>query len=582
MKAMNAMKEMEMIKSAKLQLDERQRKELAKYLRWALGAGVLSAGIGTYASGVKSDDKRRKAIDPHKSKSAIIVDIDKSNFTKGLPTPEEHRRMFGGETDAVAKTDISGMDKKDIDSLKREISRKSERRFDFFGTKAAVDGSGSPEPDKAKPEGGKDDVPEKGGDKKTDLPRDDAGRFVSPTSPIGVMKAEEEREKRDNGDGGNGQDSGSNEKTAKDDGWNLDWADSTWKAIAHPGKTMKAFIQSGAFVPTAISAGGVGAIYLSAMIVDRVNKMRAQNSMKNAERARNRYVNILQGGGEKTAQEEGYGPRENINSLTGAVIGSSFIIPAVAMWMVTNKIMEMRKREKEEAKDRSSSIPDDRFVLYRTVDGKDMRIRPEAALAAASIKQAMFMDFVMEKKAEDSVNLFSRAVDKIKEEFVPKDAYEANDTGYGNAVNEIYGIISDEKNKDKLLDIAKAYDPENPNTRLAREKMLEMIPKDRLGMFAKLDPNELQRRVTTDKRVGDLFTSYLNDGSHPGWNQLVEDRTNRMIVNNGWARGGSLWFRFLSWLMNGLGLRRMFTRNYVNKALSGMAPQPSTVSNAKT
>lgn len=113
-------------------LSANERAALAKYLKAAIAASVVTAGVGVGLRRLKGNKDREKALDAEQARNVIVVPIKKESFMEGLPTPEEFARLRGVD-EAPSSDDNSEMSQEDIDAKKKEILGSNSRRFDFFG-----------------------------------------------------------------------------------------------------------------------------------------------------------------------------------------------------------------------------------------------------------------------------------------------------------------------------------------------------------------------------------------------------------------------------------------------------------------
>ena len=507
---MNAKNNLE--KSANV-LTPEQKAVLAKYLKAGLGAGVLASGVGLAVSRAKANEERASR-KPEESKNAIIVDIRKDNFLKDIPTPEDQKNMVSGTKLLAQPSATEGqqsMTPEEIAAIKKDVLRRNERKFNFFG-KSAKDTSI------------KEDNKEVSSEKTAgfwDTITNFAFRPVDTTKDLG-----------------------------------------------------KRFFNGATTGPLSLAAGGVTAVYLSALIVDKINKMRADASKQKAKSARNEYVKLLQGSDES----EKYA--FDLASSTGALVGGSFIIPAVLSAVITNKIMERRNEKDKKAKSMTNSFPEEPLILYKTSEAKEIPIKPETAFVAMMLKMAMFETIEsMEKVAQ--VNDTSK-----------------DDALYAPYVNNIIGTLGDKSNTDLVLNLADSYKNKNKddihanlmslagrtiigmgrdfyddlNNRRWEEAMNKS--KDFFNIF-RLDKNELIRRVSGDRRAYDAIVGQMNSEAGTKW---LENTTNQYLtdnlVKNRILRKDSPILRIMQWIMNNMGVGKLIARNEVYNKLQAMsAPQ---------
>lgn len=555
--------------------------EQKKFMTASVAAGVLSAAIGVSINRARAKNKRLKDLDAQKSKNAIVVDIDKGAFMRDLPTPTQLAESRG-ELSAKGRKQDAGKDKgakmtsmptaDEIEAKKKSIL--NGRKVNFFrGSKMASpdeddgkDGNrGSDEnpivSQDAPSESGTDgkDVAPKGerDDEMRLPPRNELGQFTSKTDPTGVEQEEKraaDRESRSLGEfAGN--------------------------MFFHPFDTLSSIGKNMTPGPVAFAAGGVGAMYLAAILVDKINEIRARRSKSDYESARKEYVSLLQNGGggvEKSAQWERY---------TGALIGGAFIIPAVLSAMIANRVMEKRREDKKKEKSRSDSFPEDPIVLYRTSGSfggekkacsEEIEISPEAALALISIKRGMIRSMEKDADGDGGSGVFGGLKKKFKQF---KDLMELNEKVKtiegamefgqdGTLTEESIKKLSGPEYDEPLSYLAKAYSSGgiNPN----------VVPQDK---------RERIYSVMADKRVQDALARKFMDTSnkHHGerWGSIMKDESSRYLSRTfgDYSLGG--WLKnMLMWFINNTSLGRWFFTRQMRNRLSGLnASQQSNKTN---
>lgn len=396
-------------------MDPENKAMLGKYLKLGLGAAVLSAGIGAVIRRNRAEKERVKANDISKYKNSIIVPIKKSKFLEGVMTPDELAASRGedqqGDDGSQQKVEVASLTPEEIAAKKKSILRGS--KFNFFGSKAAETKAAESKGEEDENVTVKEETkvvetrsPDEGehdeGNKAKLNPRNELGQFVSPTDPTGVKQQEKDAE--------------------------YDFTGSLKNLMFHPFKTIGGVIESASTRPVYIAAGGIGAMYLASMIVDKINDIRSKKAKGDASSARERYVKLLQGEEEKTAAETGYRDTENPISAAGTALGASFIIPAALSAMIAYKIMEKRKEDKAKEKMMADSFPEEPIITYKMASGEETRISPETALALIRVKRSMF------KLAND--NEMSRNVKSAK--VTMKDLERWG----GNAVNAVGAVVN--------------------------------------------------------------------------------------------------------------------------------------------
>lgn len=328
-------------KMEKKALTQDERDALKKFLKAGIASAAVMTGIGALSKRLNAMKAKRDAMDISKHKNVIVVPIDKGAFLSGIPTPEEHKKAIEGSGATKALT-YDG----NIDAAKKDILASSGRKFDFFGNRKQAEAPkelpGVPNDDNA-PEEIKETGRESREEPYESRPRDELGRFVSPTGPTAVES----------------------EKSAS--GWMRD-----------------AFMKPSLLIGT----GALSAI-LATKIVDAINDIRKEKSKEKLDSARGEYVRMLEnyddGRTVKSAQIM------DLFSSPVTTLGGSFLIPAAVAALVVNRIMDRRRKDKKKAAS-MSSIPDEPIVVYNTIDSGERQIDPRTALSSFALKRAMFID----------------------------------------------------------------------------------------------------------------------------------------------------------------------------------------------
>lgn len=516
-----------------------EKAAVIKYLKAGLGAGVLASGIGLAASRAKSI-KDRESKTPEKSRNAIIVDINKDNFLKDLPTPAAQAEMVGGMASRGVAGGAEGkpqMTDEEIAAAKKDILRRG-RKLDFFGLRKAAEPNTETRQTVEKPIDeveGKADAAKKD-DAQPTLPRDAEGRFVSPTSPIAAFLSE---------------------KDAFDlSQWLMHPVDSAVDAAKDVGGRMWG---SAKVHPLGIAAGGLGAIYLSALIVDKVNEMRAKASKRSANESRKEYIRLLQGGStddgaEKSAQDG----KSGVPEWTGATVGAAVVLPFIVSHMITNKIMENRKEKEKKLKSMANSYPEDPIILYKTSEAKEIRLKPDAAFAMIMLKQAMV----------DAAGGFDKSASGLKS-LGGKMMRNADDAWYGSAADSIAKAVADKNNSGLVLDLAKAYESGNVTDMNSHMMSLlgkvdhKMIPV--AGAAAAWNPKKLMSRVAGHQGIQDALAGYISDDSDAAWKAWREDMISKKLGR--YFRQGSPIYNVTQWMANNLGIGKLLARNAIQNKL---------------
>lgn len=568
--------------------------ERSKIIKSMIIAGGGAALIGALARSMK----KKKPEKIEKNKNAIIVPISQSNFLSDLPTPEEFAQMKG-ESDGTK-----------VASAAEKPERKA--KFDFFkkasSSKKAEDSEPEKKDDKKDeptkdPVGGSDAQKPVTAEKKDDgriILRGQDGRFVSPTDPIAVEKVE---------------------KVAEGDS-------SGWDVVLHPIDSAKSLISSATEAagnaaktvldaavdrPVWYTAGALGSIIIAAKISDYINKKRAKQTSRSLNRAREKYIELLN---EKSA---------GVLDTTGTVLGASFIIPFALAAIIKNRMIEKEKKEAKKRKEMTNSYPDDPVILYKTIDDKEIGIPPKVAMAAIMVKRAMILSSEMEKSAQFGglglnvasgiVNLGANALTAANSlggsigGMLGLGGNGGNGTGGGDAAinpsenqdstmnpvnwitasskydpysaeeatNYLTTRLTDPKNSGHLLNFAQAYtggDSKDPMRMLS--PMLGLM-----GQYGIKDEPSLRffKAVSTDPKIRQQVMSNmsrsqkLNDAlvynmkNNKNWenyvNNLVENGANGVPGLNATFKPGSILHSLVSWFMRTFGIGK-------DKVIQGM------------
>lgn len=509
-------------------------------LKQYLLKGIASAGVAVAISELlKKNDKnpRKSALkDADKSKSSIVVPINIPNFVKDLKVPEDVESkatlptedkplLENKDPESVSNT----MSEDEIAAIKKDILRKNERKFRFFGKAAADDKTSSEDANEDSKDESKETNESKSysngdGDRKDKRelpPRDELGKFVSPTNPVGVKQVE------------------------KSAFFNMDDVlSSAWDASKKP---------------LGITAGAFTALYVASKIKEAINRRREKLSEKHLNESRDRYVSLVQkGDSEKTAG-------------VGNIIAGTFIFPAAITALVTNKIIENRKKDKEKKKENVNSFPDEPAILYETVgdspyktaeyndifksiiyktaSGSSVEIDAKTAVAMIMVKQALFM------AAEEPID------DKV----MSKCAYSTQE-----AVDKLYDYISDPKNNKYLLAAAEAAtDKRGANREAVVKALMGAINPVNMAFHHKAYDNpEVQKAFLNDKRLYKLISSRFADKQYAdSWGKfrdnLIDSRLGEWISPDSWLH------KLISWFLKstGLGQRMAISgaKNYLDK-----------------
>lgn len=289
------------------------RKEMKDYLANGIAAGGITAAIALAVT----RNRKEKQFKPNdiESGNAIVVPIHKDKFLEGLPTPDQLAASRGA-TAAGAASEGSQLSEADILAKKKELMRNS-RKIDFFGKKADDAQEKTEKTEQPKDVGeAAEDASKKDGGSSNGMPRDDQGRFISPTSPL---------------------------------------------AVKHVEKDASVFGR-----PLALVGGGAASLLIADMIVRAVNKKRAKRAEKNLNAEREKYVELLQNPSAKTAEMS-----KKAFWNPGEILSGTFVIPAAVTALITNRIVENRKAQKKRDANRTDSFPVEPSVTYRVYDSAD-------------------------------------------------------------------------------------------------------------------------------------------------------------------------------------------------------------------
>lgn len=519
-----------------------------KVILSTIGAGTLAAGIGSVINRNRMAKKREKSLDIKKSKNTIVIDINKKGFMKDLPTPTELAKERGEivqgqdgnvsnpSSQAVASIGPSNVSPKsemtpeEIAAVKKNIIRNNGRKVDFFGKRA----SDNKKDEESESDNNKNDNKgivsndavdtavkkvESKESKETHLPpRNELGQFTSPTDPTGVVQTEK---KAGLGDFFSG-------------------------------------IRSGAtsYKPLMLAGGSVASLYLSAMIVDKINEIRANRAKRDADSAREEYAKLLQYDNQEKSAQWG----ENI----GLIANGAIVIPAVFAAMIANKVMERRKAEKDKAKLVSDSYPNDPTILYKTSDAKDIQITPDTALTLFILKQAMFEDEISEGNIKSAatrdevgryigagINALSNAGKMIEKYIDPN----------GGLTDAGWERLGSGQFNDRLYDVMEGYVGGNAGN-----------ASNDLGNKLK-DFGVDYNRIKQDPRFLDICAKLLSDNNpradkinQMALNKYTDEKLNRYLGNNGF--GG--WLKqILSWIIKNTGIGKWYYMRNLKGNLAG-------------
>lgn len=406
--------------------------EKRKWLFYAILSAAGTAGAAAILRDVSTNKKRAKKLDARHSKNAIVVPVPINDFMKDLPSPADVAASKSDvapslESAASASSGASyEMTPEEIAAKKRSIL--SGRKINFFSKAAEGDGGASPgkEEPADKPKGTSEDKPkekpeeDEGESRKEETsepaaPRDQLGRFVSPTDPVGVAHAE---------------------KSAQ--------FSSLLKPLGGPEELLGAAMNR----PLAASVGILGSVVLAAEISKAIRERRKEKSKKLMEEAQNQYASLIGGGSEKTAQIEKRSG--SLASLIGETGGYALFVPAALAAIVTHKIISNRKKDKLAAKDKNNSYPDEPMIFYETKMGEAKPISAETALMMIMTKRAMIED--IERAYAERGELEKNAQWNFSMSQQPPNPAG---TGLKPHVDYVMKAITDPRNRGKLLQLMK-------------------------------------------------------------------------------------------------------------------------------
>lgn len=535
--------------------------EKRKWLFYAILSAAGTAGAAAILRDVRTNKKRAKKLDARRSKNAIVVPVPIKDFMKDLPSPAD---VAASKSDVAPSLESSTsaspgasyeMTPEEIAAKKRSIL--SGRKINFFSKAAEGDGGAVPGKEKPadKPAGTAEEKPKgrpeenEGESHKEDTPepaapRDQLGRFVSPTDPVGVAHAE---------------------KSAQ--------FSSLLKPLGGPEDLLGAAMNR----PLAASVGILGSVVLAAEISKAIRERRKEKSKKLMEEAQNQYASLIGGGSEKTAQIEKRSGG-SLASLIGEAGGYALFVPAALAAIVTHRIISNRKKDKLAAKDKNNSYPDDPMIFYETKMGEAKPISAETALMMIMTKRAMIEDIErayaergeLEKKAQWNFSMSQQP---------PNPA----GTGLKPHVDYVMKAVTDQRNRGKVLQLIKDLRG-GGNVDIAKHieglKGIGLLgsPKDFLSV-AKTP--EFREAVLSDPRLEEYLVDNFN--TDKDWQAFrdneVEKGMSDWAANGNWFSNlfggfdkGGLMHQIMMWLAKtfGMGAGRERFNNEVRSRIGGM------------
>lgn len=526
--------------------------EKRKWLFYAILSAAGTAGAAAILRDVRSNKKRAKKLDARHSKNAIVVPVPIKDFMKDLPSPADVAASKSDvapslESAAPASSGASyEMTPEEIAAKKRSIL--SGRKIDFFSK--AAEGDGGASPGKEEPADKPKEKPEEneGESRKEETsepaaPRDQLGRFVSPTDPVGVAHAE---------------------KSAQ--------FSSLLKPLGGPEDLLGAAVNR----PLAASVGILGSVVLAAEISKAIRERRKEKSKKLMEEAQNQYASLIGGGSEKTAQIERRSG--SLASLVGEVGGYALFVPAALAAIVTNKIISNRKKDKLAAKDKNNSYPDDPMIFYETKMGEAKPISAETALMMIMTKRAMIED--IERAYAERGELEKNAQWNFSMSQQPPNPAG---TGLKPHVDYVIKAITDQRNRGKVLQLIKDLRG-GGNVDIAKHieglKGIGILgsPKDFLSV-AKTP--EFREAVLSDPRLEEYLVDNFN--TDKDWQAFRDNEVQKGMsdwaANGNWFSNlfggfekGGLMHQIMMWLAKtfGMGAGRERFNNEVRGRIGGM------------
>ena len=533
-----------------------------KIIKAALLSAAASAAVGAWYRKRNAKKRRAKELDVERSKDSIVVPVSKNDFVKELPTPSQQAKATGQEEQegpviaAVQpeKPVSLGSEASPTPDQIKDIKRKIllGRKFDFFGRgalKAAESDADSKEDEKdpvPSPEPEKEPKEKKEDGDGRVLLRDQSGRFVSTSDPIGVEQAEKEA-------------------------GTLDFITDLLSAAARPFKSVKEVGRAALGSPVAWSAGALGSLYLATKISDAINERRKERSRKRIEDAQDAYVSILNGDkAEKTAAEN------SVTGMTGKTIGTAIFVPMVLTALITRKIQENRRQEKKRMAEVSDSYPDDPVILYRTIDDMERKISPETALMSMSTKMAMILDA---ERCERAHQVSGPSEKSAQAKYGP----EVVDAAVKSVVNR----LTDKQYSPQLLELVKKYQNGNGNIDFggefgnfmsSAEKGSTFLPwsgtRDTINTLKDIAKTpEFRVALAKNKKLNDAVVNRFEDD--PEWKKYKQEQINSGIsdkLTNDWKleKGGFL-YKILNWIMQFFGAGNSQFNQTVRNRIGGLA-----------
>lgn len=555
-----------------------------KILYACLTIGVSSAAVGVAINRYKMKKRREEDQDPRESPDAIIVDIDKGGFLRGLPTPQqlaESRGELGGAKPAGNGTDIVGYNASQMDMDARKKAILKGRRLDFFNsTKAAEynssenanEGADDSEPNTGSESKGddahKDDDGEKGDNsssKDSDsqsrggnggVLRNSLGQFVSPTDPTAVEYSE---------------------KQASDS-----ILEFLKNVFIHPFDTGEKIWEGMKERPIAYAAGGIGGVYLATLIRDKVNSIREKKAKRDYEKARQDYVEMLQNDKtEKTAND-------NVEANIGTAIAGAFLFPAIITAVLANKIMDRRRAAANRGlASNEGTYPREPIILYRTsgsagpgteklASAEVIELSPEDAMSIYFIKKAMVEG--MEKSAEfkwsdmgdiwdienaleldDEGNITQESIDKmVNDPALNNKIYGLSRKYFDTVTKNSYGAAG-----------ADSEVPEGGSVSSNKSKIGDLLAEVRNSGIEFAKKHSKFAKLTNSPAMGDILVRSMTTNTGPNykqWESLKNDGMNYGLSQTFGDSGmGGAIKKLILWIMKNTGIGNWAIKRQLGK-----------------
>lgn len=541
--------------------------ELRTYAAYVLGTGAALAGIGLASRGKNSKERANKDTRSPENPDTITVNVNKSRFMEGLPSPEQFAAERAPVVVQAAESAVpqgATSEVADVAALKKGILRGVGRKLNFFGKAAESDKSDKPADSEETGNDGSGREERPYGDENSDdgpkLLRNELGQFMSPRDPAA---AEETKEAADRG--------------------------SITDVFTSPGKVIDTAKRWAVDYPLQITGGTIASIYLAKKIIDIVNEHRKPKSEKDLEASRDSYVAMLQGDGREkdAAAEEDRGGW--LATYAPFILGASWIVPGALGAMIANRVLENRKEEKRQKKEESNSFPDEPTILYKTSSGDKMKISPETALGAILVKQAMIesvermeTEAAMAKSASVGEGILTGTLGAVPIVGPFLSAASAAAGRIGSAAGKVQDLSDLNKFKSTF---------ENG---MPTDKTWELIGSDKMndrlydivsnmngggqggiGELSKYIGEDAARAIISDPRLQDIIVSKMDNSKYAGtWGKLRDDRIKEWMQGQDWIGKGA-WGDLIRWLASITGLDKYYFNKHMGEAFANLAKAPA-------